>query len=112
MPRNDGRPGEGSRGAANDHRIADEISTDGSRPHRRGAATWAQRHRSRVDRIFSGLDPWTDDRREWSDSELRAVELAAEHLRSLNLYGGWQCPESARRAWQCQRCPCQRRQVA
>jgi hypothetical protein len=112
MPRNDAGPGEGSRGAANDHRIADEISTDGSRPHRRGAATWAQRHRSRVDRIFSGLDPWTGDRREWSDSELRAVELAAEHLRSLNLYGGWQCPESARRAWQCQRCPCQRRQVA
>lgn len=108
MPGNDGRPGDGSRGAANDHRIADEIIADGSRPRGRGAATWAQRHRSRVDRIFTGRDPWTGEHREWTDSELRAVEVAAAHLRALNLYGGWQVPESARQAWRCQRCPCSR----
>jgi hypothetical protein len=29
MPGKDGRPGEGSRGDASDHRLADEITTDG-----------------------------------------------------------------------------------
>jgi hypothetical protein len=93
---------------ADDDRPGGVVTADDSRPNRRSAATWTQRHRGRVDRIFTGRDPWTGDHRDWSDSELRAVELAAEHLRSLNLYGAWQCPESARQAWRCRSCPCQR----
>jgi hypothetical protein len=109
MTGNDAGPGEGSRGAANDHRIADEtITDDGSRPRRRAAATWAQRHRARVDRIFNAAYPRTADCREWSDAELRAFELTAGHLRAHDLYGSWQCPESARAAWRCRSCPCNR----
>jgi hypothetical protein len=100
--------GDHHRGDADDHSA---VTSDRSRTNRRSAATWAQRHRSRLDRIFAESDPWTGDR-EWTDAELRAVKLAAEHLRSLGLYGSWQTSQGARAAWRCRRCPCQRRDVA
>jgi hypothetical protein len=86
--------------------------TQNNRPGRHGAATWAQRHRTRIDRIYAVRDPWTGEHREPTDAELKAVEVAATHLRALGLYGAWQCPESARAAWRCRSCPCQRRDAA
>jgi hypothetical protein len=105
-----GAPPPRERPASNDSsRDQAARQTQSNRPGRRSAATWAQRHRSRIDRIFTGRDPWTASAyREWTDAESRAFELAAEHLRNLNLYGCWQCPKSASRAWRCQRCPCHR----
>jgi hypothetical protein len=104
-------PGVQHRGGVEDQ-LGGEVSSERSPPNRRSTASWSQRHRSRVNRIFTELDTpavghWTGDR-EWSASELRAVELAAAHLRDLTLYGGWQCPESARQAWRCKACPCNR----
>jgi hypothetical protein len=73
--------------------------------------SWADRHRRRINKIFDAADQRTDDDH-WSASELRAAKSAAAHLRSLGLYGSWQTSQGARAAWRCQRCPCQRRQVA
>jgi hypothetical protein len=73
--------------------------------------SWAERHRSRLDRVFGVRDPWRDQHDDWTDAELRSWAAAAEHLRALDLYGSWQAPASARQAWRCQRCPC-RREVA
>lgn len=81
------------------------------RPHH-AVTTYSQRHRSRINRIFSVTHQQTEDYRGWTDSELRACAVAAEHLRSADLFGGWQVPESARPAWRCQRCPCHRRDTA
>lgn len=105
------------RPGADDHRGDDdqpggEVNRDRIPPNRRSTASWSQRHRSRVNRIFTELDtPAVGHRtgdREWNTSEIRAVELAAAHLRDLTLYGGWQCPESARKACRCKACSCNR----
>jgi hypothetical protein len=95
-------------GGEGDHR--DGVTDDKPEPIRRAAATWAQRHRARLDRIFAGRDPWLDyDRRTaWTDSELRAWERTAGYLRGEGLFGRWQVPESARAAWRCRSCPCNR----
>ncbi len=107
MTENDGRPGEGNRAAAND---LESGQADHSR--RCGDVPWADRHRHRINRIFDAADQQRTGDHELTASELRAVERAAAHLRAHGLYGSWQIPESARRAWRCQRCPCQRRDVA
>jgi hypothetical protein len=103
------RPGAGDHQGDADQSRAGAVNPDLiPRQRQRSSDSWADRHRSRVNRIFNNTTDQRTDEDHWSASELMAFELAAEHLRALGLYGGWQCPESARRAWRCQRCPCQR----
>jgi hypothetical protein len=82
MPGNDGRPGEGSRGAANDHRIADEITTDdipSQLRRRRGASR-------RLPPLASGLrDPWDVIDGPLSDAEVASWRAAWGHLHALGL---------------------------
>ena len=82
--------------------------------HRRGTATWAQRHRSRLDRIYGVRDPWNGDHgyHEWTDCEVNAWEAAAEHLRAQGLYGRWQTPESVRQVRRRRACLCNRERDA
>lgn len=72
--------------------------------HRRAAATWAPRHRHRINRIFSATDPWIGAYRELTAAELRAFELATTHPRSIGLHGSWQIPASVAQTWRHRRC--------
>jgi hypothetical protein len=111
MTETDSRPGEGHRGDIDDQHRAGEVTRDRIPPNRRGTASWSQRHQSRVNKIFSGTDPriggYRD--REWTDRELAAWYVTAEHLRDLGLFGRWQVPESVRHAWRRRACSCCRR---
>ncbi|MGH3610729.1 MAG: hypothetical protein ACRDRD_21960, partial [Pseudonocardiaceae bacterium] len=41
-------------------------------------------------------DPWGDESGDWTDPALDSLEVAAQHLTALGLYGRWQAPEPAR----------------
>lgn len=89
MPGNDAGPGDGSRGAANDHRIADEITTNGipSQLRRRRGASYrcpplADGRRDPLDVIdVDGID--VDGL--LSDAEVAAWRAAWVHLHALGL---------------------------
>jgi hypothetical protein len=78
--------------------------------HRRGTATWAQRHRSRLDRIY-GV-PWNgdDDYHDCTDREVNAREATVAHLQAHGLYGSWQVPPTVAQTWRHRRrcCTCGR----
>lgn len=62
--------------------------------------SFSQRHRPRLDRIFGVRGVWVHEQPDdWTDGEVDAWQLAAEHLRAHQLYGRWQVPKSVRRAW-------------
>jgi peptidoglycan/xylan/chitin deacetylase (PgdA/CDA1 family) len=81
----------------------------------RAAASWSQRNRARLDRIFGVRDPWIDEQcsEDWTYGEAEAAwHAAADHLRAHGLFSSWQIPASVRVAWYCRRCPCRCRREA
>lgn len=84
MPGNDGGPGDGSRGAANDHRIADEITTNGSPSQLRRRRGASYRCPPLADGRRDPLDVIDVDG-PLSDAEVAAWRAAWVHLHALGL---------------------------
>ncbi|MGH3700648.1 MAG: hypothetical protein ACRDRU_20660 [Pseudonocardiaceae bacterium] len=63
MTQTERRPGEGHRGDEDQHPCGRPGSVERipPRPRGRAAASWGQRHLRRLDKIFSGRDPWTGE---------------------------------------------------
>jgi hypothetical protein len=108
MTSKNSRPGDHHRGDVNQRGYTQKTTPD---PSSTARATWTLRHRSRVNKIFKAMDPRTGDYLDdWSTSDLRAFQAAAEHLRAHGLYGSWQIPPSVPQTWRHQHrcCTCGR----